>query len=56
MVMDAANKEFVLAASLEELKAKGRLVLHGSHRPVLVIYDRAHLRARQSLSAHGLPA
>jgi hypothetical protein len=30
----------VLAGSLEELKAKGRLVLHGDHRPILVIYDR----------------
>jgi hypothetical protein len=33
------GKEFVLAGSLEELKAKGRLVLRGSHRPILVIYD-----------------
>jgi hypothetical protein len=29
--MDAPNKEFALAGSLEELKAKGRLVVHGSH-------------------------
>jgi hypothetical protein len=39
-VMDAPNKEFTLAGSLDELKAKGRLVLHGGHRPILVIYDR----------------
>ena len=38
--MDAPNMEFVLAGSLEKLKAKGRLVLHGSHRPILVIHDR----------------
>ena len=38
--MDAPNKEFALAGSLEELKAKGRLVVHGGHRPILVIYDR----------------
>ena len=38
--MDAPNKEFALAGSLEELKAKGRLVMHGGHRPILVIYDR----------------
>ena len=34
--MDAPNQEFVRAASLEELEAKGRLVVHGHHRPVLV--------------------
>src|SRR6266511_1978125 len=38
MLMDAPNQEFVLAGSLEELKAKGRLVLHGGHRASLVIY------------------
>jgi hypothetical protein len=27
--MDAPNMEFTLAGSLDELKAKGRLVLHG---------------------------
>jgi nitrite reductase/ring-hydroxylating ferredoxin subunit len=37
--MDAPNKEFVLAGSLDELKAKGRVVVHGGHRPILVIYD-----------------
>ena len=31
--MDVPSTEFVRAGSLEELKAKGRLVLHGSHRP-----------------------
>jgi hypothetical protein len=30
--MDMPNREFVLAGSLEELKAKGRLVLHRGHR------------------------
>jgi nitrite reductase/ring-hydroxylating ferredoxin subunit len=38
--MDVPRREFVLAGSLEELKAKGRLVLHGGHRPILLIYDR----------------
>jgi hypothetical protein len=38
--MDAPNQEFALAGSLEELKAKGRLVVHRSHRPILVLYDR----------------
>ena len=27
--MDVANREFVFAGSLDDLKAKGRLVLHG---------------------------
>jgi hypothetical protein len=40
MLMDAPSKEFALAGSLEELKIKGRLVVHGGHRPILVIYDR----------------
>jgi hypothetical protein len=52
--MDAPNQEFALAGSLDDLKAKGRLVMHGSHRPILVIYDRG--RAGQSLPAHGLSA
>jgi hypothetical protein len=55
VLMDAPNKEFALAVSLEELKAKGRLVVHGGHRPILVIYDRGRLRTRQSLPTHGLP-
>jgi hypothetical protein len=38
--MDMVDKEFTLAGSLEELKAKGRLVMHGDHRPTLVIYDQ----------------
>jgi hypothetical protein len=36
--MDSPNKEFTLAGSLEQLKTKGRLVVHGGHRPILVIY------------------
>src|SRR5258707_15581307 len=40
MLMDAPNKQFALAGSLEELKAKGRLVVHGCHWPNLVIVGR----------------
>ena len=43
--MDAPDPEFALAGSLEELKAKGRLVFHGGHRPILVIYDRGRVFA-----------
>ena len=41
--MDLPSREFVLAGSLEELKARGRLVVHGGHRPILVIYDRGRV-------------
>jgi hypothetical protein len=32
--MDTTTPDFVHAGSLDELKAKGRLVLHGRHRPI----------------------
>ena len=54
--MDAPNKEFALAGSLEELKAKGRLVVHGAHRPILVIYDRGRVFALDNRCPHmGFP-
>jgi nitrite reductase/ring-hydroxylating ferredoxin subunit len=56
MLMDAPNKEFALAGSLEELKAKGRLVVHGGHRPILVIYDRGRVFALDNRCPHmGFP-
>jgi nitrite reductase/ring-hydroxylating ferredoxin subunit len=54
--MDAPNKEFALAGSLEELKAKGQLVVHGGHRPILVIYDRGRVFALDNRCPHmGFP-
>src|SRR5499426_1936333 len=54
--MDAPNKEFALAGSLEELKAKGQLVVHGRHRPILVIYDRGRVFALDNRCPHmGFP-
>jgi nitrite reductase/ring-hydroxylating ferredoxin subunit len=54
--MDAPSKEFALAGSLEELKAKGRLVLRGGHRPILVIYDRGRVFALDNRCPHmGFP-
>ncbi|MBV8192851.1 MAG: Rieske (2Fe-2S) protein, partial [Alphaproteobacteria bacterium] len=54
--MDAPNDEFALAGSLEELKAKGRLVVHGGHRPILVIYDRGRVFALDNRCPHmGFP-
>src|SRR5437660_304694 len=56
MLMDAPNNEFAFAGSLEELKAKGRLVVHGGHRPILVIYDRGRLFALDNRCPHmGFP-
>src|SRR6516165_8183363 len=55
-LMDAPNKEFAFAGSLEELKAKGRLVVHGRHRPILVIYDRGRVFALDNRCPHmGFP-
>jgi nitrite reductase/ring-hydroxylating ferredoxin subunit len=54
--MDAQNKEFAFAGSLEELKVKGRLVVHGRHRPILVIYDRGRVFALDNRCPHmGFP-
>jgi nitrite reductase/ring-hydroxylating ferredoxin subunit len=56
MLMDAPNQEFVRAASLEELEAKGGLVVHGPHRPILVVYDRGRVFALDNRCPHmGFP-
>jgi nitrite reductase/ring-hydroxylating ferredoxin subunit len=56
MLVDAPSREFVFAGSLDELKAKGRLVLHGVHRPILVIYDRGRVFALDNRCPHmGFP-
>src|SRR5262249_21330969 len=56
MLMDAPNTEFAFAGSLEELKAKGRLVVHGRHRPILVVYDRGRVFALDNRCPHmGFP-
>jgi nitrite reductase/ring-hydroxylating ferredoxin subunit len=54
--MNAPSKEFALAGSLEELKAKGRLVARGAHRPILVIFDRGRVFALDNRCPHmGFP-
>jgi len=50
--MDAPTTGYALAGSLEELKAKGRLVLHGDHRPILVIYARGRVFALDNRCPH----
>jgi nitrite reductase/ring-hydroxylating ferredoxin subunit len=52
MLMDAPNQDFALAGGLEELKQKGRLVVPGRDRPILVIYDRGRVFALDSLCPH----
>lgn len=55
-LMDMPSKDFALAGSLEELKIKGRLVVHGSHRPILVIYNRGRVFALDNRCPHmGFP-
>jgi nitrite reductase/ring-hydroxylating ferredoxin subunit len=54
--MDVANREFAFAGTLDELKAKGRLVLHGGHRPILVIYHNGRVFALDNRCPHmGFP-
>ena len=54
--MHAPNSEFVLVGSLEELMAKGRRVVQGGHRPILVIYDRGRVFALDNRCPHmGFP-
>src|SRR5438477_1411011 len=54
--MDLPSRDFVFAGSLDELKAKGRLVLHGDHRPILVIHDRGRVFALDNRCPHmGFP-
>src|SRR5271165_6113781 len=54
--MDVPHMDFALAGSLEDLKAKGRFVVHGAHRPILVVYDRGHVFALDNRCPHmGFP-
>jgi nitrite reductase/ring-hydroxylating ferredoxin subunit len=51
-----APTDFVCAGSLEELKAKGRLVVHGPHRPILVVHDQGRVFALDNRCPHmGFP-
>jgi nitrite reductase/ring-hydroxylating ferredoxin subunit len=48
--------EFLRAGTLEELKAKGRLVVRGPHRPILVILDHDRVYALDNRCPHmGFP-
>ena len=54
--MNTTTPDFVHAGSLEELKAKRRLVVHGRHRPVLLVYEDGHVFALDNRCPHmGFP-
>ena len=54
--MDVPNTDFAHAGTLEEVKAKGRIVVHGAHRPILVVYDRGRVFALDNRCPHmGFP-
>ena len=54
--MDKPTTDFVCAGSLGELKAKGRLVVHGPHRPILVVHDKDRVFALDNRCPHmGFP-
>ena len=54
--MDTPSPEFVRACSLAQLKANGRLVLHGRHPPILVLYDDGRVFALDNRCPHmGFP-
>ena len=54
--MNSPITSFVRAGSLEELKAKGRLLVRGAHRPILVIHDRGRVFALDNRCPHmGFP-
>jgi nitrite reductase/ring-hydroxylating ferredoxin subunit len=54
--MDSPTTNFVRAGSLEELKAKGHLIVRGPHRPILVVYARERVFAFDNRCPHmGFP-
>ena len=54
--MDAPAETPICAVTLEELKAKGRFVARGRHRPILVVYHRDRVFACDNRCPHmGFP-
>ena len=50
------SAEFVAAGTLTELEDKGRLVVRGAHRPILVVKDGSHVHAFDNRCPHmGFP-
>jgi nitrite reductase/ring-hydroxylating ferredoxin subunit len=56
MTGNSTSQDVVLAGTLEELAARGRLVVRGRHRPVLVVLDRGRVVALDDRCPHmGFP-
>ncbi len=54
--MDLPTQDFVFAGKLDELKTKGRIVVRGRHRPVLVIHESGRVYALDNRCPHmGFP-
>ncbi|WP_260292827.1 Rieske (2Fe-2S) protein [Sedimenticola hydrogenitrophicus] len=54
--MKDGKSDFILACTLEELEAKGRLLVTGRHRPVLIVHDRGQVFALDNRCPHmGFP-
>ncbi|MEE8270258.1 MAG: Rieske 2Fe-2S domain-containing protein, partial [Alphaproteobacteria bacterium] len=54
--MDKASERFIHVGSIEELKAKGRMVVAGKRCPLLVIYDNGKVHALDNRCPHlGFP-
>src|SRR3981081_3819215 len=53
---DLPTTSFVRVGRLEELQAKGRLVVRGPHRPILLVYDPGRIFALDNRCPHmGFP-
>jgi nitrite reductase/ring-hydroxylating ferredoxin subunit len=54
--MDTSTSDFVHAGSLEELRARRRLLVHGRHRPILLVEDGGQVFALDNRCPHmGFP-
>src|SRR5216684_4248344 len=54
--MDSVFSGFVRAGSLDELKLKGHLLLHGQHRPILLVQEGGRVLALDNRCPHmGFP-
>jgi nitrite reductase/ring-hydroxylating ferredoxin subunit len=54
--MDYPTTHFVRAGSLDQLKAEGRLIVHGPHRPILMVYAQERVFAFDNRCPHmGFP-
>jgi nitrite reductase/ring-hydroxylating ferredoxin subunit len=51
-IMDMPIPDFVHAGTIEEVKAKGRRIMRGCHRPILLVYDNGRVIALGNRSPH----